>query len=132
MKFKCLTLLLLSCLISMAISGCSKDEPNPEEYTTSVLSREYAKDGPWKLKVYENGQEINEHGSVRFSSTDLKKGDFIFVHVIPGYSSKEFNNIPLSSTGNGVSFKIEDNENKTPVEITGDISLGEMVVKLKY
>ena len=31
MKFKCLTVFLLSCLISMAISVCSKDEPNPEE-----------------------------------------------------------------------------------------------------
>lgn len=132
MKFKCLTIFLLSCLMSMAISGCSKDEPNPEDYTTSVLSGEYGKDGLWKLKVYENDQEINKTGYVSFSSKDLKNGDFIFVNIIPESNRKEFHNIPLSSTGNGVSFKIEDNENKPPVEITGEISLGEMVVKLKY
>ncbi len=131
MKAKFITLILLSLLLSLTTSGCSKDEPNPEDYFTSILSGEYSKEGLWKLYVTENGSPINDYGYVRFESKYLTEANFKFVNIIPGEATKEFKNIPLTDTEDGFVFKIEITEKHTSMEITGIVSLGVMRIDLK-
>lgn len=122
----------LSILLLMGATGCSNnDEPNPDDYTTSLLSGDYEKNGLWKLFVSENGEQLDDYGHVRFDSKDMEEGNFRFVNIIPGEPEKSFNNIPLSITDEGVEFTIEYIQNNKSVIITGVITYGKMEVNIK-
>lgn len=123
----CAIFLLLS---AVGFSSCSNDEYDPNDYTTSILSGNYEKDGVYKLYVTENGEPLSDYGSVRFDS-DLKKANIRFVKVIPGVASKEFKNIPLVGTDDGITFTIDFDNNGKTIVIKGIVDLGKMTVDIK-
>lgn len=131
MKAKLIIFISLSLLLAMAASGCSKDEPNPEDYFTSILSGEYSKNGLWKLYVTENGTPLDNYGYVRFESKYMTEANLKFVNIIPGEATKEFKNIPITDTEEGVVFRIEYVHKKTSILITGIVNLGTMKIDLK-
>lgn len=110
--------------------GCSKNDNDPEDYYQSLLSGEYGKGKYWTLNTILNGDTIKTDGFVRFDSKDLKEGDFRFVNVIPGESFKEFKNVDLSVSDEGVAFSIEYTRKADNVHITGIVSFGEMTVTM--
>ena len=130
MKTRIFTLIIISLLLAMGTGSCSKNEFNPEDYTTSLLSGEYGKKQFWKLNVTVNGEPTEDYDYVRFDSKILKDGDFRFVNVIPGEKRKEFKDIPLTATEEGMTFTIEYEKNKKPVTIKGIVGLGEMTVNI--
>lgn len=130
MKTRIFTLVIISLLLAIGAGSCSKKEFNPEDYTTSLLSGEYGKNQLWKLNVTVNGEPTEDYDYVRFDSKILKDGDFRFVNVIPGEKRKEFKDIPLTATEEGMTFTIEYEKNKKPVTIKGIVALGEMTVNI--
>lgn len=110
--------------------GCSKNDNDPEDYYQSLLSGEYGKGKYWTLNTILNGDTIKTDGFVRFDSKDLTEGDFRFVDVIPGESYKEFKNVDLSASDEGVAFSIEYTRKADNVYITGIVSFGEMTVDM--
>ena len=130
MKTRIFTLVIISLLLAIGAGSCSKNEINPEDYTTSLLSGEYGKNQLWKLNVTVNGEPTEDYDYVRFDSKILKDGDFRFVNVIPGEKRKEFKDIPLTATEEGMTFTIEYEKNKKPVTIKGIVDLGEMTVNI--
>lgn len=110
--------------------GCSKNDNDPEDYYQSLLSGEYGKGKYWTLNTILNGDTIKTDGFVRFDSKDLKEGDFRFVNVIPGESFKEFKNVDLSVSDEGVAFSIEYTRKADNVHITGTVSFGVMTVTM--
>ncbi|MDE5808250.1 MAG: DUF4925 domain-containing protein [Muribaculaceae bacterium] len=129
MKIKHL-FILISLVFTLGFGSCSQDTPNPEDYTSSILSGEYAKDGLWKLLVYENGNPISDYGSVIFASKDLEEADITFINVIPNNSRKEFHNVPLTSTDQGLTFSIEEVGENTLIKLNGIVKLGEMTIHI--
>ena len=130
MKTRIFTFVIISLLLAIGTGSCSKNEINPEDYTTSLLSGEYGKNQLWKLNVTVNGEPTEDYDYVRFESKLLETGDFRFVDVIPGEKRKEFKNIPLTATEEGMTFTIEYEKNKKPVTIKGIVGLGEMTVNI--
>ena len=131
MKAKTISLIVLAILMVIGIGGCSKGKDyNPDDYLTSILSGDYGNGRLWDLKVMLNDEPISDYGYVRFDSKNLEVGDFRFVNVIPGVSKKEFKNIPLTATEEGMSFSIEDEQNATPVLISGVVNFGTMTVNI--
>ena len=130
MKTRFFALIILSLLVTIGIGGCSKHEINPEDYVTSVLTGDYGKKQFWKLNVTVNGEPTDDYDYVRFESKILEDGYFRFVNVIPGEAKKEFENIPLTATEEGMSFTIEYVKNDNPVVINGIVTLGEMTVNI--
>lgn len=130
MKTRIFTFVIISLLLAIGTGSCSKNEINPEDYTTSLLSGEYGKNQLWKLNVTVNGEPTEDYDYVRFDSKILKDGDFRFVNVIPGEKRKEFKDIPLTATEEGMTFTIEYEKNKKPVTIKGIVALGEMTVNI--
>lgn len=123
--------ILFSLLLTIGISSCSNHDFDPNDYITSWLSGDYEKDGVYKLYVMENGEPLSDFGSIRFDSKDLKEADIRFDKIIPGVASKEFKNIPLVDTDDGITFEIEyENSGKTIV-ITGIVNPGKMTVDIK-
>ena len=51
--------------------------------------------------------------------------------IIPGESIKEYKNIPLVSTEDGLSFTIKDIQNDKTIIITGIVTFGKMSVDIK-
>lgn len=123
-------IIIFTLLLVMGINSCSKNEYDPEDYITSLLSGEYKKYGIWKLYVTINGSAIEDYGYVRFDSKYLKEADFKFVDIIPNEHVKEYKNIPLLGTEEGCAFTIEDTINEKVIVITGVVSLGEMKINL--
>ncbi len=130
MKTRIFTFVIISLLLAIGTGSCSKNEINPEDYTTSLLSGEYGKNQLWKLNVTVNGEPTEDYDYVRFDSKILKDGDFRFVNVIPGEKRKEFKDIPLTATEEGMTFTIEYEKNKKLVIINGIVGLGEMTVNI--
>lgn len=130
MKTRIFTLIIISLLLAIGAGSCSKNEFNPEDYATSLLSGEYGKKQFWKLDVTVNGEPTEDYDYVRFESKLLETGDFRFVNVIPGEKRKEFKDIPLTATEEGITFTIEYEKNKKPVTIKGIVGLGEMTVNI--
>lgn len=130
MKTRIFTFVIISLLLAIGAGSCSKNEINPEDYTTSLLSGEYGKNQLWKLNVTVNGEPTEDYDYVRFDSKILKDGDFRFVNVIPEEKRKEFKDIPLTATEEGMTFTIEYEKNKKPVTIKGIVALGEMTVNI--
>lgn len=116
--------------ITVIVAGCSNKDYNPEDYYQSLLSGEYGKGTLWTLNTILNGDTIHTDGYVRFDSKYLKEGDFRFVNVIPGESSKVFKNVELSATERGCSFVIDYPRHTDAIHITGTVSLGEMTVDM--
>ncbi|MDE5675858.1 MAG: DUF4925 domain-containing protein [Muribaculaceae bacterium] len=130
MKTRIFTLVIFSLLLSIGVGSCSKNEFNPEDYATSWLTGEYGKNQLWKLNVTVNGEPTEDYDYVRFESGLLVTGKFRFVNVIPGEKRKEFKDIPLTGTEEGVLFTIEYEKNHKPVTIKGTVTLGEMTVDI--
>lgn len=118
--------------MTVGISGCSKEKFDPTDTVTSIFSGDYGNSGLWDLVVTVNGEQIENHGHVRFDSKLMKEGNFKFIDVIPGESTKEFKNVPLVETDKGMSFKIEYTQFDKPVVITGLIILGKMTVDISF
>ncbi len=132
MKAKNIFCILAVIIASVAcISSCSKNEYDPEDYITSLLSGEYKKDGMWKLHVSLNGDPLENYGYVRFESKYMEVGTFRFVDVIPGISNVEYEKVPLKMTEEGSAFTITDNNSGNDFTIEGIVSFGEMTVNLK-
>lgn len=133
MKTKIFNLIMVTILFSIGLSNCSNDEFNPEDYVESILSGDYGKGG-YRLDVTENGEPIEITGHVRFDSKDpsLKKGNFIFVDILPGESKKEFKDVPLDSTENIIDFSMEYNKNGGNIIITGSLEFGQMKIDISY
>lgn len=131
MKTDFLKILILTLLISIGIGGCSKKDIDSDDYITSMLSGDYSNGGLWKLNVTVNGEPIQNYDKVRFDSKDLTVGDFQFVNVIPGESKKEFKDVPLTATEEGIAFTINYTKSKENIEITGIVDLGTMTVNIK-
>lgn len=131
MKVSILKIYILTLLITMGISSCSKNEIDPEDYMTSMLSGDYSNGGLWKLYVTVNGESIQNYDKVRFESKNLTVGDFLFVNVIPGESKKEFKDVPLTVTEEGIAFTINHTKSKENIEVTGIVDLGTMTVNIK-
>ena len=117
-------------IVNLSLIGCSNNDYNSEDYYTSLLSGEYGKGKFWTLNTILNGDTIQTEGFVRFDSKDLKDGDFQFIDVIPEDSYKEFKNVELSATKEGMTFSIEYIYNTSKIHITGIVSLGEMTVDM--
>lgn len=130
MKIKFCFIFILSLVFALGFGSCSQDTPNPEDYTSSILSGEYTKDGLWKLLVYENGNPISDYGSVILASKDLEEADITFINVIPNNSRKEFHNVPLTSTDQGLTFSIEEVGENTLIKLNGIVKLGEMTIHI--
>lgn len=130
MKTKFVVLIILSLILTVGTGSCSKNDFNPEDFVTSWLSGEYGKKQFWKLNVTVNGESTDDYDYVRFDSKILKDGDFRFVNVIPGESKKEFKDIPLTVTEEGVSFTIEYVKNDSSIGIKGIVTPGEMTVNI--
>jgi len=130
MKTRIFTFVIISLLLAIGTGSCSKNEINPEDYTTSLLSGEYGKNQLWKLNVTVNGEPTEDYDYVRFESRLLDTGNFRFVNVIPGEKRKEFKDIPLTATEEGMTFTIEYEKNKKLVIINGIVGLGEMTVNI--
>lgn len=133
MKTKIFNLIMVTILFSIGLSNCSNDEFNPEDYVESILSGDYGKGG-YRLDVTENGEPMEITGHVRFDSKDpsLKKGNFIFVDILPGESKKEFKDVPLDSTDNIIDFSMEYNKNGENIIITGSLEFGLMKIDISY
>lgn len=131
MKTSFIKIVILSILITIGISGCSKKEYDPDDYSTSILSGEYSKGGIWKLYVTVNGESIENYDYVRFESKDLSTGDFKFVNVIPEESRMDFVDIPLTITEKGISFNISYTSSNQEILISGLIDLGEMSLNIE-
>ena len=132
MKTKTISLVVLAILMVIGIGGCSKGKDyNPDDYLTSILSGEYGNEKGWDLKVTVNDEQIDDYGYVRFDSRNLEVGDFSFVKVIPSESKKDFKNIPLTATEDGITFSIEYTKNTAPIIITGVVNFGSMIVNIK-
>lgn len=131
MKTKLLTLILFSLLMAMGMSSCSKNDFDPDDCFTSILTGEYEKSGLYHLYVTKNGVPLDDYGYVRFESKDLIVADFRFVKVIPGVSKKEFKNVPLIGTEEGFTFTIEYTKKNKTVSITGIVNFGEMSIDIK-
>lgn len=131
MKTKILSFSIF-CLLTIIISGCSKHEFDPEDYTMSLLSGEYHKDSSYNnLKVYVNNKPIDNFDKVAFhAKADLKEATINFINVIPEESIKEFKDVPLEITDNGVEFKIEYTSNKIPIVIKGILTWGTMTINI--
>ena len=127
----------LFCILAVIIAlvagvcSCSKNEYNPEDYVTSLLSGDYQKDGMWKLHVTLNGDTLENYGYVRFDSKYMDVGTFRFVDVIPGISNIEYEKVPLKTTEKGFTFTISDDNNGNDFSIEGIVSFGEMTANLK-
>ena len=130
MKTRIFTFVIISLLLTMGTGSCSKNEFNPEDSVTSWLTGEYGKNQFWKLDLTVNGEPTEDYDYVRFESKLLETGDFRFVNVIPGEKRKEFKDIPLTATEEGMSFTIEYVKNDNPVVINGIVTLGEMTVNI--
>ena len=130
MKTKLLTLILFSLLMTMGMTNCSKNDFDPDDCFTSILTGEYGKSGLYHLYVTENGVPLDDYGYVRFDSKDLTVADFRFVKVIPGVSKKEFKNVPLIATEEGIKFTIEYTQKNHTVSITGIVDFGEMSIDI--
>ncbi len=124
--------IIISLLLTMGFSGCSNDEIDPNDYATSWLTGDYEKDGLLKLYVTEDGEPLSDYGSVRFDCKyDGTEAKIRFVNVIPGVASKQFKNVPLVGTEEGLTFTIEyDNKGKSVV-IKGIVELWKMTVDIK-
>ena len=124
---------ILAVIIALVagLSSCSKNEYNPEDYVTSLLSGDYQKDGMWKLHVTLNGDTLENYGYVRFDSKYMDVGTFRFVDVIPGISNVEYEKVPLKTTEKGFTFTISDDNDGNNFSIDGIVSLGQMTVNLK-
>lgn len=114
----------------IGMASCSKNEYDPDDFVTSVLSGEYGKDRLWKLNVTENGTPTETEGYIRFDSKYLKEADFRFFNVIPGEKECDFMNIPLSATSSGYEFSMEYQTAEKKIIIDGTVSLGVMTVNL--
>lgn len=128
-KLFCFLAVLLA--IVAGISSCSKNEYDPEDYITSLLTGEYKKDGMWKLHVSLNGDPLENYGYVRFESKYMDVGIFRFVDVIPGIANVNYEKVPLKMTEDGCAFTITDNNSGNDFTIEGIVSFGEMTVNLK-
>lgn len=122
---------IVSLLLTMGVCSCSDKKYDPEDYITSILSGEYEKEGMWELTVSINGTALDNYGYVRMDSKYLEDADFKFVDIIPGESIKEYKNIPLVSTEDGLSFTIKDIQNDKTIIITGIVTFGKMSVDIK-
>ena len=132
MKTKAISVVILAILMVIGIGGCSKGkEYNPDDYLNSILSGDYGNGRVWDLKVTLNDEPISDYGYIRFDSKNLEVGDFRFVNVIPGVSNKEFKNIPLTATEEGMSFSIEYDKDTTHIVINGVVSFQVMTVNIK-
>lgn len=129
---KIVSFFILTLLLTVGISGCSKEKFDPTDTVTSIFSGDYGNSGLWDLVVTVNGEQIENHGYVRFDSKLMKEGNFKFIDVIPGESTKEFKNVPLVETDKGMSFKIEYSQSDKPIVITGLIILGKMTVDISF
>ena len=131
-KTKAISLVVLAILMVIGVGGCSKGKDyNPDDYLTSILSGDYGNARLWDLKVTLNDEPISDYGYVKFDSRNLEFGDFRFVNVIPGVSKKEFKNIPLTATEEGMSFSIEYDKDTTHIVINGVVSFQVMTVNIK-
>lgn len=128
MHLKLFIIVLISALLSAGMGSCSKEEINPDDYATSILSGEYSKSGLWKLNVSLDGVQLENYGSVKFSSKMMDKGDFTFINVIPGVGSKEFKDIPLAESESGYGFIINYTDKNNNFRISGFVNFGEMSV----
>lgn len=117
-------------IVHLSLIGCSNNDYNPEDYYTSLLSGEYGKGKFWTLNTIFNWDSIQTNGFVRFDSKDLKEGDFQFIDIIPEDSYKEFKNVELSATQEGMTFSIDYVRNANNIRISGIITLGEMTVDM--
>lgn len=123
---------MVAILVAIGMGGCSKEKDyDPDDYLTSLLTGDYGKGQLWDLNVTLNDKPLEDYGYVRFDSKALKDADFRFVKVIPGESKKEFKNVPLTATEEGISFIIEYKQGKMPVTITGIVDFGVMTVSIK-
>ena len=122
--------LLLVLTIGMCLVGCSKDDNDPEDYYTSLLSGEYGKGKLWTLYTIINGDTIQTDGFVRFDSKDLKDADIRFINVIPEESFKEFKNVELSASERGCTFTIDYTRENDDIHISGAVVLGEMTIDM--
>ena len=132
MKFKLISLLLLSCILCVVGSGCSKENINPDDFITSTLTGEYSKDGMWKLDVSENNTPLDNYGYVRFESKNLENGDFKFVNVLPGVTEKTYKNVPLTPKEDGFEFLIQDVQGENTIDISGTVGFGYMQINITY
>lgn len=132
MKTKLFTLIVSAILIIIGATGCSNHDFNPDDYTDSYyFSNTYGIDGTI-LNVSENGIHVECSGCVRFQLKKDSKGDFDFVDVLPGESSKKYTDIPLASTEEGMTFEIKDSRQSKPMTITGTIKTEIMTVNINY
>lgn len=130
MRAKIFTTILLSLLLSVGFCACSDSDDNPDDYTSSILTGEYQKDGLWTLSVSVNGEAIDNYGYVRFESKNLETANFKFVDVIPGLGEATFSNIPLTQTDSGITFSISDNVSGNPITIEGTVIFGNMTINI--
>lgn len=118
-------------LTLVSLPSCSKNEFDPSDSISSLLTGEYGKGKFWKLTTTINGDFITSDGYVRFDSKyQAEDADFRFVNVIPGESSKEFKHIPLTSAEDGLAFNIDYNHKSGNVHIVGIVTFGEMTVNM--
>lgn len=132
MKFKFLNLIFVSILLAAGFSSCSNHDFDPEDYVVSILSGQYGKGG-FELIVTENSVPIEYSGYVVFHAKDLNvkmEADFNFVDILPGESKREFKNVKLYDSEEGILFTIDYEKDKNPIEITGTLFYGSMTINI--
>ena len=132
MKFKFLNLIVVSILLAAGFSSCSNHDFDPNDYVVSILSGQYGKGG-FELIVTENSVPIEYSGYVVFHAKDLNvkmEADFNFVDILPGESKREFKNVKLYDSEEGILFTIDYEKDKNHIEITGTLFYGSMTINI--
>ncbi|MCH5234886.1 MAG: hypothetical protein J1E16_06300 [Muribaculaceae bacterium] len=132
MKFKFLNLIVVSILLATGFSSCSNHDFDPNDYVVSILSGKYGKGG-FELIVTENSVPIEYSGYVVFHAKDLNvkmEADFNFVDILPGESKREFKNVKLYDSEEGILFTIDYEKDKNHIEITGTLFYGSMTINI--
>ena len=130
-KVRSILLVGLLVLAGVFITGCSNNDPDPDDYMTSLLTGEYGKDKLWQLTTILNGDTIPTDGYVRFDQKyQADNADIRFVNIIPGESSRQFSKITLDSTEKGLAFTIDYVQKSKDIHISGIVSLGRMTVDM--